>query len=88
MDIQETLIRLNKKLSKIEESDANFTQNPKWLELRRQQDEAYNELAKSELEYFIMLNNKYSYDPNRCEFFKKKINEYRKYLGMENGNTL
>lgn len=83
MNIQETLIRLNKRIIKVEENDADFTKNPKWLELRKQQDETYNELARSELEYFEMLNRKYSYDPQRCEFFKKKINEYRKYLGME-----
>lgn len=90
MSIYEFLDYVDKRIKKIEDKDPDYIKNPKWVELRFKQDQAYHELAKTKLVYFEFLANKYSKDTKRCEFYLKKINEYRKYLGMEeeNANTL
>lgn len=90
MSINEFLEYVDKRIKKIEEKDPDYLNNPNWVELRFKQDQAYRELAKTKLVYYEFLVNKYSNDQNRCENYKKKIKEYRKYLGMEeeNANTL
>lgn len=90
MSINEFLEYVDKRIRKIEEKDPNYMKNPKWVELRFKQDQAYHELAKTKLVYFEFLANKYSNDTKRCEFYLKKIKEYHKYLGLEgeNENTL
>ena len=90
MSINEFLEYVDKRIKKIEEKDPDYLKNAKWVELRFKQDQAYRELAKTKLVCYEFLVNKYSNDIKRCEKYKKKINGYRKYLGMEedNENTL
>lgn len=51
MMIDETLLDLDKKIRKIEDKDENYIQNPKWQELRKQQDICYKKLAERKLKW-------------------------------------
>lgn len=66
------------KIEKIEAKDSNFQQNPKWVALRKQQDEMFRVFAKQELKY-----HKGKVDENvssTIEESKKKIADYEEYL--------
>jgi hypothetical protein len=47
-DIKSCLIKIAKKIEKVEDKDSDFCKNPKWQDLRSKQDSLYSELAKQE----------------------------------------
>lgn len=59
--LDETLIDLGKKIRKIEDKDENYIENPKWQELRKQQDICYKKLAERKLNWhkkqFLLTGN-------------------------------
>ena len=74
--IEETLLQLHKKISKIEEKDENYRSNPKWIELRAKQDIAYRELAERKLHY-----HKKKFVATGSTTNQKFIKIYSDYLG-------
>lgn len=59
--IDETLLELDKKIKRIEDRDENYIENPKWQELRKQQDICYKKLAERKLKWhkkqFLLTGN-------------------------------
>jgi hypothetical protein len=74
--IEEALLQLHKKITKIEEKDENYRTNPKWIDLREKQDIAYKELAERKLHY-----HKKKFMETGSALNKKFIKIYSDYLG-------
>lgn len=55
-DIKFCLRKLAKKIEKVEDSDPDYANNPKWLELRNKQDELYAVLAIKEGKDVYQIN--------------------------------
>lgn len=49
LDVNRKLDEIQKKINKIEDDDSDFSKNPKWQELRNQQDVLY-EFKRQEME--------------------------------------
>ena len=66
------------KIEKIEAKDPNFQQNPKWVALRKQQDEMFKAFAKQDIEYHKgkIAENKSS----TISESKKKVADFEEYL--------
>ena len=73
--IEETLMQLHKQINRIEEKDPEYRLNPKWIELRKQQDLAYRELAERKLKYHTRQFNEYGNEVNG-----KFMRIYQEYL--------
>ena len=69
------LEEINNKLFKIEEKDENYTENPKWKYLRRQQDLMYLAEAMDELKEL----------KSKVDFYNKKIATLEKYIEDHKG---
>lgn len=77
--IDEALLDLDKKIRKIEDKDENYTENPKWKKLRKQQDMCYEQLAERKLKWhkkqFLLTGN-----PVNAKFAKI----YEDYINEKN----
>ena len=69
------LEKLNKKINKLEENDDDFSQNPKWKELRKQQDNAFLELAKIKEQEYKLLGQK-----EKSRDLENIINDYKRFI--------
>lgn len=76
--LDDFLVKLDKKITKLEEKDPNFRENQKWIDLRQQQDNAFKQLAKRKLTYHERLYNQ-TQNPRNEHFIKI----YKDYIGEE-----
>lgn len=71
MELKEQLLNISKKIQIIEDKDANFIKNKKWIQLRKQQDNIYYMFAKEEIQNLKHSNAKKNI---------LKIIEYQKFI--------
>lgn len=74
--LDEFLVKIDKKITRLEEKDPNFRENPKWIEMRKQQDDAFKKLAMRKLSYHERIYNQ-TQDPKNEKFIKI----YKDYIG-------
>lgn len=79
----EELISLHKKMLRIESTDPNFNQNPKWQKLKKLQSEFYYKNAVMELDYRL-TKRQTEKDLERIQQCKEFIERYEK----ENKNDI
>ena len=69
------LFEIDRQIKQIENRDDCFEDNPKWKELRRQQDALFYKLAERKLQY-----NTEKYRQTQNERYLILIEKYKKYL--------
>lgn len=73
--IDEILMELNRKINRIESKDENYKNNPKWIELRKQQDFVYKKLAERKLKY-----HEKQFKATNSPINKKFIRIYKEFI--------
>ena len=79
--IEEVLLGLHKKISRIEDKDPDYINNEKWQELRRQQNIEYKKLAQRKLDYHLWRSQ------NGYEVNEKVVQIYKNYIGDDYGKS-
>ena len=70
--------KLAKQIERVENTDINFTKNPKWQFLRAKQDQAYIKLAESQIAYHKSVLERYK-DEDEVRF-KRQCDKSREQI--------
>lgn len=71
----EKLFEIDKKIRKIEDKDDNYESNPKWIELRKEQNELFKQQAECKVKYHTE-----QFERTNNEYHLKQIKRYKEYL--------